>query len=400
LQNAQTPRSQTPKFHVYIGDIKPDSVLIAWGTTAGDNTIGRTSPSHGPAVVKINGRDYPAEKNWLRIGGLAPDRDYPYEVWLRENKIGGGAVRTFPAQSRRLVFLVIGDYGNGDEAQRHIARAMTEVVEQRRAAGDPVRFILTTGDNIYANTVFGLPVSQTGDRDLHWGRKFFDPYAWLLSGVPFYPVLGNHDGNESEAAGDLGAYLDNFFFAGDNPARFYRFQFGGLVDFFALDTTSNVQPGVDPPGFGKESKQFQWLLESLRASKAPWKIAYFHHPPFTGGPRHPPRLYQLQHIVDALGEYGVQVVFTGHEHNLQFSLRSKETRGVQYVVTGAAGELRGDDIRRGLTASQIASWSNQRHYLMVEIEDRVLRITPLSDVGVRVRDHDGASVGMPLRIER
>ncbi len=33
------------------------------------------------------------------------------------------------------------------------------------------------------------------------------------------------------------AYLDNFFFPAPHPARYYRFSFGGLADFFALDST-------------------------------------------------------------------------------------------------------------------------------------------------------------------
>ena len=41
------------KFYTYIGAIGPDHVLLAWGTTRGDNTIGRSSRAHGTATVRI-----------------------------------------------------------------------------------------------------------------------------------------------------------------------------------------------------------------------------------------------------------------------------------------------------------------------------------------------------------
>ena len=44
------------KFYTYIGNLSSDSSLIAWGTLDGVNTIGRSSPSHGEATIRIDGR--------------------------------------------------------------------------------------------------------------------------------------------------------------------------------------------------------------------------------------------------------------------------------------------------------------------------------------------------------
>jgi hypothetical protein len=388
-----------PDFYVYVGDVQPTSAIVAWGTTAGDNTIGRQSPSHGAAVVRIAGRDVAAEgKNWVRVDDLAPDSGYPYEVELNGRRIGGGSLRTWPQKSDKLAFFVIGDYGSGTDAQRRIAGAMVKTLEERRAGGNPVRFVLTTGDNIYANTFLGIAVSSTGSRDRDWQAKFFGPYERLLREIPFYPTLGNHDGNESESAGDLAAYLDNFFFPGGEPARYYKFGFGGTVDFFALDTTTNTAEGPTAPQYLKDGPQFAWLLKALRESRAPWKIAYFHHPPFSGGPRHDPVLSKTPHIVDALGEAGVRVVFNGHEHNFQFSHVNEKTRGALYLVTGAGGELRGENIRRNMEDANIEGWAAQRHFLLVEIEGAVMRIHPLADEPVRVRNRDGRALRMPLTV--
>ncbi len=388
------------KFHVYVGEVQADSAVIAWGTTAGErNTIGRVSASHGGAIVKWNGRAIAASANWARLEGLEPDREYPYEVILEGQPIGRGSVRTLPAASRQLAFFVIGDYGTGGQDQRRIAAAMAAELEKRRSSSNPVRFVLTTGDNIYANTLFGIPASGSGDEDRHWGRKFFEPYRGILAAVPFYPSPGNHDGNESESAGDLPVYLDNFFFPGGRPARYYRFSYGGLADFFSLDTTENTLGGFTAPFYTREGEQFRWLAGALKSSTAPWKIAYFHHPPFTGGPHHPPSLPQLGHIVELLGQHRVRAVFTGHEHNFQFSLRNQQTRGIQWVVSGAGGQRRRQDIRRNMEAEQIAGWAPERHFLLVEIEDLTMRITPLGDKPVLVRDKNGRMVPMPLVVD-
>ena len=52
------------KFYTYIEDLGPDYVELAWGTTDGFNTIGRSSPSHGPAIIKIDGRTLSSTLNF------------------------------------------------------------------------------------------------------------------------------------------------------------------------------------------------------------------------------------------------------------------------------------------------------------------------------------------------
>src|SRR5262249_27651180 len=162
---------------------------------------------------------------------------------------GGGTVRTWPAHAEHLTFFVLGDYGNGSAAQRAIASAMWGEFEKRAQGDNPVRFVLTVGDNIYADVNAGYMILGSGAQDRDWERKFFQPYRDLLQQIPFLPSVGNHDGNASESRGDLAAYLDNFFFPGNRPARWYVFGYGGLADFFALDSTDNSETGHPAPAF-------------------------------------------------------------------------------------------------------------------------------------------------------
>ena len=388
---------EAQKFYTYIGDAGPTHVLIAWGNAEGINTIGRSSASHGLARVRVGDRNHESRSNWVLVEGLEAGKEYAYEVHIGEKKIGASKFRTWPAQSDKLVFFVIGDMGNGSSEQFRIAGVMAKEFEKRYGSDDPVRFVITVGDNVYGtSSLFGY--RRTGDSDREWGPKFFQPYEDILARAPFYSSLGNHDGNETESRADLTTGLDNLFFPGGSPARYYRFSYGGLADFFALDTTQNTESGPPGPGYGPESRQSEWLLQNLAASRVPWKIPYFHHPPFSAGPRHAGSYRELEHWVNAFAKYGVKVVFSGHEHNLQFSEHTDRTRGIQFVVSGAGGELRSGDIRANMQRNAILGWAPQNHFLVVEINNREMSITPLGYDRIRVFGRRNTELEMPLKV--
>jgi hypothetical protein len=276
---------------------------------------------------------------------------------------------------------------------------MRREFERRKEANDPVRFVLTLGDNIYADVNLGYVISGSGDQDAHWERKFFQPYRDILREIPFLPTLGNHDGNSSENRGDLAVYLDNFFFPGNRPARWYTFSYGGLADFFALDSTDNTTAGHPSPAFRPGGEQSEWLSRVLPASRAPWKIPYFHHPPFNAGPGHGASLLVLQHWVELFQRSGVRVVFSGHEHNFQVSEDDDATGHIRYIVSGSGGQLRAGDVRSNMRRAHIEAWAPQFQFLVVEIAGRRMHVTPASNTGMNVRDASGNPVQMPVAIQ-
>ena len=147
----------------------------------------------------------------LRLPASTPIANMLTPSRLGQQTIGQGEVRTWAANTQKLVFFVIGDFGTGQAPQYKIARVMWDEFQRRAKTGNPVRFILSMGDNIYgsiAGFMFGF--LHTGAEDSDWADKFFEPYQPLLARVPFFPTLGNHDGNETEKRADLAAILDNF----------------------------------------------------------------------------------------------------------------------------------------------------------------------------------------------
>lgn len=397
LAIAIAPVASAQKYYTYVGNLASDSALIAWGTADGMSTIGRSATSRGEATVRIDGRSLTTRQPWIVIAQLKPDTVYPYEVSLGGRKIGEGSLRTWPANSSKLAFFAIGDWGNASRGQWSIAKAMWTEFQKREASGNPVRFVMSLGDSIYGDlSTFLFGFKHTGDADVDWQGKFFEPYRELIGHIPFYPVLGNHDGNETENRGDLAAFLDNFFFPNDKPARHYSFRYGNLAEFFALDSTMNTTAGPRRAAFFENGPQFQWMREAIPSSKTPWKIPYFHHPPFNAGPRHGASLGDLEHWVRLFESAGVKVAFSGHEHNFQFSEVNARSHGIRFVVSGSGGELRAGDVRGRMRAANIAGWAPQFQFLVVEIDGKTMRITPMGFEPINVRNPEGGSIPMPL----
>jgi hypothetical protein len=387
------------KFYTYVMDLGPDYVQLAWGTTAGENTIGRSSPSFGDATVEIENRKLISVGNSITVGDLAPDRSYKYTISLHGNLLGQGEVHTWAASSRKLTFFVVGDFGTGKEPQYEIARAMWQEFQRRSATDQPVRFLLSLGDNVYGDvrgTGFGF--RHTGSSDEDWGSKFFEPYQPLLASIPFFPALGNHDGNETERHRDMDVILDNFAFPQNKPARYYSFAYGGLAKFYGLDSTSNTESGPTRPGYLEDSPQFHWMQAEFAKPHPLWVIPYFHHPMFTAGPEHPPSMEQLRHWFALFVNSGVKVVFSGHEHNFQASEVSPATGGMRFFVSGAGGELRPDNVQSSMKNAHIEAWAAQNHFLEVDIDGKTMTVTPLSYEPLHIVDAVGRAVSIPFTV--
>jgi tartrate-resistant acid phosphatase type 5 len=387
------------KFYTYVMDLGPDYVQLAWGTTAGENTIGRSSPSFGNATVEIAGRKLLSVGNSITVGDLAPDHTYRYTVSLHGQMLGQGDVRTWADKSQRLTFLVVGDFGNGKASEYNVARAMWQEFERRASTTNPVRFVLSVGDNVYGDIRGdGFGFHHTGSSDKDWGPKFFEPYQPLLARIPFFPSLGNHDGNESERHRDMNVILDNFAFPQNKPGRYYEFTYAGLAQFFALDSTSNTESGPARPDYLEDSAQFHWMQSEFSKPHPLWVIPYFHHPMFTAGPDHSPSREQLRHWFALFVEHGVKVVFSGHEHNFQASEVSASTGGIRFFVSGTGGELRTGNVQKNMQRAHIAAWAQQNHFLEVSIDGKTMRVIPLSYEPLHIVNADGRQVPLPFTV--
>jgi acid phosphatase type 7 len=197
---------------------------------------------------------------------------------------------------------------------------------------------LVTGDNVY----------QRG-RASEYLKNYF-PYfnatepspakgAPLMSSIPFYVVVGNHD----VWAADLDTYPDGlaYFYYSDLPLNAPAFKrtvmakgkTGRVEDF--KKATGPRYPNMTNYSFDHgnvhivcidanvyvhpfEEDFLNWLENDLKSSNAKWKIVNYHQPGFNSSNAHYSQQW-MRAISPLLERSGVDLVMNGHVHNYQRS---------------------------------------------------------------------------------
>ncbi len=247
-------------------------------------------------------------------------------------------VAGLPLKPKSTRFAVIGDTGTGRSPQYEVGQRMAQ-----SRSRFPFEFVIMLGDNLYGS-------KSAAD----FRRKFEEPYRELLAGgVKFYASLGNHDTPDER-------FYKPFNMGGK---RYYSFKNGG-VEFFALDSTY-----MDP-------RQLDWVRTSLRGSSAAWKICFFHHPMYSDGRFHGSDTDLRTRLEPLFMEYGVDVVFSGHDHVYQ---RLKPQNGIYYFVAGSGGQLRANGLTRVERTEK--GFDKDQCFLLVEIAGDELYLQAVSRTG-------------------
>ncbi|HEX8339155.1 MAG TPA: metallophosphoesterase [Pyrinomonadaceae bacterium] len=247
-----------------------------------------------------------------------------------------------PNRDDSVRLMLVGDTGTGSKQQNELAQLMI-----RYQQAFPFEFALMVGDNMYGS-----------EKAADYKKKFEDVYKPLLDqNVKFYAALGNHDESNQR-------FYDHFNMKGE---EYYQFQKGD-VSFYALN--SNYM----------DKKQLQWFEDKLKADTSNWKVAFFHHPPYSSGGKHGSEV-GLREVVEPLFvRYGVNVVLAGHEH---FYERIKPQKGVYYFISGAAGKLRKGDVKKGspLTAK---AYDADMSFMLIEFTKDAMHFQVISRTGETV----------------
>ncbi|MGH9635706.1 MAG: metallophosphoesterase family protein [Candidatus Angelobacter sp.] len=268
-----------------------------------------------------------------------PGATFAPSTSLQQGAVAGKLDIRIPLQDKSVRFAVIGDSGTGDRAQNEVAQRL----EAYRQA-TKFDFVIMLGDNIYGS-------HSPSD----FVKKFEQPYKPLLdAGVKFYASLGNHDDPDDERL------YKPFNMGGE---RYYSFR-KGQVGFFALD--SNY---MDP-------KQLSWLDQNLKSSQGTWKICFFHHPLYNDGRHHGADVDLRTQVLPLFERYGVNAVFSGHEHVYQ---RIKPENNIYYFVLGNSGKLMTHDF--GEARERVKGFDTGQSFMLVEIKGDKLYFQTISRSG-------------------
>jgi 3',5'-cyclic AMP phosphodiesterase CpdA len=248
---------------------------------------------------------------------------------------------TLPNRPVSLKIAAIGDNGTGELPEYDVGRQMAAFHGRF-----PFELVIMLGDNLYGR-----------QEPQDFVKKFEEPYRPLLqAGVRFYASLGNHD--------DPGQTRYPPFNMGG--ARYYSYSRGN-AQFFALD--SNLM----------DARQLAWIESALRQSHDDWKICYFHHPLYSDGKTHGSQVDLRVALEPLFLRYGVNVVFSGHDHVYE---RIKPQKGITYFVSGAGGQLRKGDVKRSsLTA---AEFDQDCSFMLIEVSADDFFFQAISRTGATV----------------
>lgn len=249
---------------------------------------------------------------------------------------------SLPLKEGSVRFAVIGDTGTGTNQQHQVADTMV-----RYRTAFPFDSVLMMGDNLYG-----------GESAKDFQTKFSGVYKQLLdNNVKFYAALGNHD---------LPIQV-NYQYFNMNGKEYYRFKKGNVA-FYALN--SNYM----------DKKQVQWLESELGKDTSDWKIAFFHHPPYSSASKHGSDK-QLREVLEPIFvKYGMNVVLTGHDHVYE---RIKPQKGIYYFVSGAGGKLRSGDVKESSPLTEKA-FDRDMHFMLWEAVGNELYFQVISRTGETV----------------
>jgi hypothetical protein len=256
----------------------------------------------------------PTERREILLSRLQEGLSYSYRVVERDTAVANLAAQTefsfHTPISERLKFVAFGDSGSGNAAQRAVAQSISK-------ENPPPDLALLTGDVVY-------PHGADSDYD----AKFFVPFGSLLSRMPFYSAIGNHDYETRDGA----PYLEVFSLPLNGPNELaaetvYWFEQSGV--FFTVhdsNLNSSALNEVVAP----------WHVAAVRGSKTRFRVAALHHSPYSSASNSTTAavLRVREFFPSLFTATGVDLVLGGHDHVYE---RTRPIDGVVYITTGAGG---------------------------------------------------------------
>jgi predicted phosphodiesterase len=322
----------------YLQSVTSDGVVVVWETDVpGDSRV-----DYGPtASYGLTASDAtPVTHHAVALTGLAPYTRTHYRVSTDGQPLGSdNTFRTaaLPGAQAAFTFVAFGDTRTNVDAHQRVADSILELAPD---------FVLHVGDFV-----------EDGGSASQW-TTFFTVEQDLLRQTPLFGVLGNHENDSVK-------YFDAFHFPGNE--RWYSFDYGN-VHFVALeiDGDSNYGPG---------SGQALWLENDLAHTNQQWKVVFFHVPPYSAG-AHGSDLGVRTALEPLFRQYGVALVFNGHDHDYERSVAN----GIVYIVAGGGGAPLGSEANSNPAS---AYFTGTYQSVLVTVTDSVLTTTGVRADGLR-----------------
>lgn len=361
----------------YLQKVSPTSATIRWQTSTATNSLLSYINLQETAIFYA-GTNTPSINHEVTLQQLNPKSLYYYKIKTTEPTFTWDSTQyfiTFPPKESTPKTRI---WATGDCGNNSLNQFQNMQQQQAYLQGKAADIWLLLGDNAYENGT-----------EYEFQHNFFNVFEPILKHTPLYPAPGNHDyaGNDDRQNDHKIPYYDIFSLPenaeiGGVPSHteaYYSFDYGN-IHFLSLDSYGREDSATRL--YDTLGAQVQWIKKDLAATKQKWKIAYWHHPPYTKGSHNSDTEDELilirQNLLQILERNGVDLVLCGHSHSYERSYLlngyysdaasfdgavhaksvstakydgspnscpyTKEKTGTVYIVSGSAGKVGGSSL--------------------------------------------------------
>jgi tartrate-resistant acid phosphatase type 5 len=234
--------------------------------------------------------------------------------------------------NQSIRFLQIGDWGGirkppyYSKSQILGAQGMNKVAMQQGS-----QFVISSGDNFYD---YGV----TSIKDKRFNATWMDVYGQQpnLRDLPWYMIAGNHDHETNVSAQIAYSSVSSTW---KFPSLYHKQSFASAdgtvsLDIVFIDTylLTGTISGSSYPKQIKDMKQYAWLVDILKLSKADYIIVNGHYPIYSPCSYGNTRTL-ISHLQPLLESYRAHYV-SGHEH----CIADMEIHGIHYFLNGIGND--------------------------------------------------------------
>ena len=314
----------------YLQKATQESMIIRWTTDTVTSSKISIGFDMGTPLFSLTDSEELLEHKML-VTALLPNTKYYYTIENIDSIIYQDSTlffKTLPEKGfvQDYSFFVIGDAGQGSQAQRNVSLAFQEKYGIHHDG------VILLGDNAY----------WSGTQE-EYQNNFFDGfYNEIFENTVIWPAPGNHDYyGASIPMTPTAPYFDIFDIPTNaecgglesNSTQYYSFDYGNIhfvsLDSYAVDRDAHAEMA-------------NWLRTDLDSNDLAWTIAFWHHPPYSKGSHDSDNqtgvdlelVEMRENIVPILEDYNVDLVLSGHSHSYE---RSKLIAGHYGYSTSFSG---------------------------------------------------------------
>jgi hypothetical protein len=304
---------------------------------------------------------------------LSPNTRFSYRVGDGDHWSDTHSFLTADPETNAFKFLIFGDSQapvRGDAPYE----TWRNTVQNAYRANPDAKFMINVGDLV-----------DFGQQEAHW-NAWFGAAEGVIDRIPEMPVTGNHECYGSHDTRKPEFWRAQFVLPQNGPeglkGQVYSFDYGP-VHFAMLDSQQEEQKE-----YGDILEvQKTWLEADLAASKAAWKLVFFHKPPYGVMARRPNDDIKAA-FCPILEKYHADLVFNGHDHAIARTyainngvFMEKPSQGTVYYMVGQSGGKTYKIVDKQVYNSFFYNPLDQPNYVVAEVKGEKITLKVLMQDG-------------------